>query len=362
MSPIDLYSEYQLGPLHLPNRLVMAPMTRCRAGARNVPTDTMARYYEQRASAGLIVTEATQVAPEGVGYPNTPGIYSREQVEGWKRVTRAVHAAGGRIVAQLWHVGRISHPLFQPNGALPVAPSAIAPAGQVHTPEGPKPYVTPRALETNEIAAVVEQFRHGARLAKEAGFDGVELHGANGYLPDQFLRDATNRRTDAYGGTVENRARFLLEVVAALTDVWGPDRVGVRLSPSGTFNDMKDSDPLATFGYAVRELDRLSIAFLHLVDGGAADIRHGGSVVPTERLRPLFRHALIVNGGYDRLRADAVIGNGGADLVSFGRAFLANPDLVSRLKIGAPLNPPDSSTFYGGGEKGYIDYPALAAR
>ena len=362
MNRRDLYSEYQLGPLHLPNRFVMAPMTRCRAGAGNVPTDMMARYYEQRASAGLIVTEATQVAPEGVGYPNTPGLHTPEQVEGWKRVTGAVHAAGGRIVAQLWHVGRVSHPLFQQNGALPVAPSAIAPAGQVYTPEGPKPYVTPRALETNEIAAVVEQFRNGARLAKEAGFDGVELHGANGYLPDQFLRDATNHRTDAYGGTVENRARFLLEVVAALIDVWGSDRVGVRLSPSGTYNDMKDSDPLATFGYAVRELDRLGIAFLHIVEGGAADLRHGGSVVPTESLRPLFRRALIVNGGYDRARADAVIGNGGADLVSFGQAFLANPDLVSRMKVGAPLNPADASTYYGGGDKGYIDYPELALR
>jgi N-ethylmaleimide reductase len=362
MSPIDLYSEYQLGPLHLPNRLVMAPMTRCRAGAGNVPTDTMARYYEQRASAGLIITEATQVAPEGVGYPNTPGIHTREQAEGWKRVTNAVHAAGGRIVAQLWHVGRISHPLFQQDGELPVAPSAIAPAGQIHTPEGPKPFVTPRALETDEIPAIVEQFRNGARLAKEAGFDGVELHGANGYLPDQFLRDATNRRTDAYGGTVENRARFLLEVVAGLTSVWGQDRVGVRLSPSGTFNDMKDSDPLATFGHAVRELDRLGIALLHFVEGGAADIRHGGNVVPTERLRPLFRHALIVNGGYDRPRADAVIGGGGADLVSFGQAFLANPDLVLRWRLGAPLNPADPSTYYGGGEKGYIDYPELAVR
>lgn len=355
----DLYAEYSLGPLNLPNRFVMAPMTRNRAGAGNVPTEFVSRYYEQRASAGLLVTEATQIAPEGVGYPNTPGIHTADQIAGWARVTDAVHAARGRIFLQLWHVGRISHPLFQPNGILPVAPSAVAPAGQVYTPDGLKPFETPRALVADEIPWIVEQYREGAANALDAGFDGVELHGANGYLPDQFLRDGTNRRLDEYGGSVQNRARFLLDIVRELIDVWGPDRVGVRLSPSGTFNEMKDSNPMETFGYVVGELDRLGIVYVHLVEGNEDDIRHGGSIVPTERLRPLFRRTLIVNGGYDRERADAVIGNGLADLVSFGKAFLANPDLPQRLKFGAALNVPEPDTFYGGGEKGYIDYPAL---
>jgi len=355
----DLYSEYALGPLKLPNRFVMAPMTRNRAGVGNVPTAMVARYYEQRASAGLLVTEATQVAPEGVGYPDTPGIHTAEQVAGWRRVTDAVHAADGRIFLQLWHVGRISHPLFQPNRALPVAPSAIPPAGQVYTVEGMKPFGTPRALVADEIAGIVKQFREGAERALDAGFDGVELHGANGYLPDQFLRDGTNRRTDAYGGSVENRARFLLEIVLGMVDVWGPDRVGVRLSPSGTFNDMKDSNPLETFGYVAGELDRLGIGYLHLVEANETDVIRGGAIVPTARLRRLFRRTIIVNGGYDRNRADAVIQNGLADLVSFGKAFLANPDLPHRLKVGAALNVPEAATFYGGDEKGYLDYPAL---
>jgi N-ethylmaleimide reductase len=356
----DLHSARLLGPIRLPNRLVMAPMTRNRAGAGHVPTDLMARYYAQRASAGLIVTEATQIAPEGIGYPDTPGIHSREQTEGWRRVTGAVHRAGGRIFLQLWHVGRASHPLYQPGGVLPIAPSAIARAGQVHTPEGMQPNVAPRALETGEIPGLVAQYRQGARHALDAGFDGVELHGANGYLPDQFLRDGTNRRTDRYGGSVENRARFLLEITEALIDVWGADRVGVRLSPSGTFNDMKDSNPVETFGFAARALDRLGIVYLHLVEGTDDDARRGGTLVPTERLRPLFRRTLIVNGGYDRERAEATIAKGRADLVSFGKLFLANPDLPARLRSGAALNPPDPGTFYGGGERGYTDYPALS--
>ncbi|HKQ61081.1 MAG TPA: alkene reductase [Candidatus Polarisedimenticolaceae bacterium] len=359
MTAGDLHAPHRLGSLELPNRIVMAPMTRNRAGDGNVPTALVARYYEQRASAGLIVTEATQVAPEGVGYPDTPGIHSAAQLEGWKQVTRAVHQAGGRIFLQLWHVGRISHPLFQPDGALPVAPSAIAPAGQSYTPAGPKPFVTPRALDIAEIPGIVEQFRRGAANALAAGFDGVELHGANGYLPDQFLRDGTNQRTDAYGGPVENRARFLLEIARAAIDVWGADRVGVRLSPSGTFNDMRDSDPLETFGYAVRELDRLGVVYVHLVEATEADVRHGGKVVPTEALRARFRRSLIVNGGYDRERAEAVVRDGRADLVSFAKAFLSNPDLPQRLRVAASLNAPDPSTFYGGGEKGYTDYPTL---
>jgi N-ethylmaleimide reductase len=355
----ELYAAYPLGPIRIANRLVMAPMTRNRAGAGHVPTELMARYYAQRSSAGLIVTEATQVAPEGVGYPDTPGIHSREQTEGWRRVTDAVHRAGGRIFLQLWHVGRASHPFYQPGGILPVGPSAIARTGQILTPEGPKPNVAPRALAIEEIPGIVEQFRQGALHAREAGFDGVELHGANGYLPDQFLRDGTNRRTDGYGGSAENRARFLLEIAAALIGVWGADRVGVRLSPSGTFNDMRDSSPLETFGFATRALDRLGIVYLHLVEGSDDDARRGGTIVPTERLRPLFHRTLIVNGGYDRERAEAAIDEGRSDLVSFGKLFLANPDLPARLRSRATLNPPDPGTFYGGSERGYTDYPAL---
>ena len=355
----DLYTTHSLGPLRLPNRIVMAPMTRNRAGTGHVPTAIVARYYEQRASAGLVLTEATQVAPEGVGYPNTPGIHSSEQVAGWRRVTDLVHRAGGRIFLQLWHVGRVSHPLFQPGGGLPVAPSAVAPAGQVYTVNGMMPFETPRALTSGEIPEIVEQFRLGAANALAAGFDGVEIHAANGYLPDQFLRDGTNRRTDAYGGSVENRARFLLDIVRSVIGVWGPDRVGVRLSPNGTYNDMTDSDPLKTFGHVIGELDQLGIVYVHLVEASETDARNGGSMVPTAHLRRLFRRTLIVNGGYDRQRADAVIRSGVADLVSFGKAFLANPDLPRRLKIGAALNAPDAETFYGGGEKGYVDYSVL---
>jgi N-ethylmaleimide reductase len=337
----------------------MAPMTRNRAGAGNVPTALVARYYEQRASAGLLVTEGTQIAPEGVGYPDTPGIHSLEQVAGWRRVTDAVHRAGGRIFLQLWHVGRISHRLFQPGGDLPVAPSAVAPAGLVYTVEGMMPFETPRALTSDEIPGIVEHFRIGAANALAAGFDGVEIHAANGYLPDQFLRDGTNRRTDAYGGSVQNRGRFLLDIVRSVIGVWDPDRVGVRLSPNSTYNDMTDSDPLKIFGYVIGELDQLGIQYVHLVEASEDDIRRGGPMVPSDCLRLLFRRTLIVNGGYDRERADAVIRNGVADLVSFGKAFLANPDLPHRLKIGAALNAPDADTFYGGGEKGYVDYPAL---
>lgn len=355
----NLFSTYKLGDLELPNRLVMAPMTRNRAGAGNVPGERVAEYYEQRATAGLLVTEATQVAPEGVGYPNTPGIHSADQVRGWNQVTGRVHRAGGRIFLQLWHVGRISHPSLQPGGVLPVAPSAVQPAGQVYTPEGLRPFETPRALATSEIPGVVAQFRDGARLAREAGFDGVELHGANGYLVDQFLRDGTNHRTDAYGGPAAQRARFLVEVVGAILETWEPGRVGVRLSPSGTFNDMRDSNPVETFTHAVRELDRLGIGYLHLVEGTAADEQHGGVMVPTAVLRPHFHRTLIVNGGYDRERAVAVLAAGAADLVAFGRPFLANPDLVRRYERGTPLNTPDPATFYGGTEKGYTDYPAL---
>ncbi|HEY9621743.1 MAG TPA: alkene reductase [Crinalium sp.] len=360
-SDINLFSPYQLGPMKLPNRLVMAPLTRNRAGAGNVPGPLNATYYEQRASAGLLITEATQVSPQGVGYPATPGIHSQEQIEGWKLVTDAVHQVDGRIFLQLWHVGRISHPDLQPDGALPVAPSAIAPAGEASTYTGQKPFVTPRALDLEEIPGIIDQFRHGAKNALEAGFDGVEIHAANGYLIDQFLRDGTNQRTDEYGGPVENRARLLLEITKAVLGVWGSGRVGVRLSPSGTFNDMRDSNPEATFGYAVEALNHFDLAYLHLVEANEADLRHGGREVPTAYLRDRYQGTLIVCGDYNFERGNAALADGKADLIAYGRPFIANPDLPERFAKGAPLNEPDVATFYGGTEKGYTDYPFLAA-
>jgi N-ethylmaleimide reductase len=355
MATPDLFTPIQLGALALPNRIVMAPMTRNRAGAGNVPGALAAEYYRQRASAGLIVTEATQVSSQGVGYPGTPGIHDELQVAGWRRVTDAVHAAGGRIFLQLWHVGRISHPSLQPDGALPVAPSAIAAAGDAFTASGPQPFVTPRALATAEIPGVVGQFENGARLARAAGFDGVEIHGANGYLIDQFLRDGTNRRTDRYGGSLENRARFLLEVTEAVAGVWGADRVGVRLSPQSDFNDMHDSDPRATFGHAALALAPFGLAYLHVVEPV-------GTATPLALdLKEAFEGPLMVNGGYTRPLAEAVLARGEADLVSFGAPFLANPDLPLRLARNAPLNAPDPATFYGGDAHGYTDYPALEA-
>jgi N-ethylmaleimide reductase len=353
-----LLSSYQMGALQLPNRLVMAPLTRNRA-VGTTPNALMVEYYKQRATAGLLITEATQISPQGVGYPSTPGIHSPEQVAGWKAVNEAVHQAGGRIFLQLWHVGRISHPSLQPNGDLPVAPSAIAPAGEAATYEGMKPFVTPRALELSEIPGIVEQYRQAAANALEAGFDGVEVHGANGYLLDQFLRDGTNHRTDAYGGPVENRARLLLEVVEAVVGVWGAGRVGVRLSPSGTFNDMSDSDPESTFGYAVEALNRFDLAYLHLVEVNEADLRHGGREVPTADLRSRYNGTLIVNGGYTRERGNEAIASSAAELVAFGVPYIANPDLPERFAQQAPLNAPNPNTFYGGGAEGYTDYPFL---
>ncbi len=361
MSGTDILSPFALGPLTLPNRVVMAPMTRNRAGPGNVPTAMNATYYAQRAGAGLIVSEATQVSPQGLGYPGTPGIHSAEQVEGWKLVTEAVHRAGGRMFLQLWHVGRISHPVLQPGGALPVAPSAIAPKGQAWTLEGMKDYVTPRALEAAEIASVVEDYRRGAHHARAAGFDGVEVHGANGYLIDQFLRDGSNKRTDRYGGSPLNRARFLFEVMEAVVAEWGAARVGVRLSPTNPFNDMRDSNPAATFATAVNELNRLELAYLHIVEPAPGDPVPAGEVPDIRFFRKIWGGALIANKGYDLARANAVIREGAADLVSFAALFLANPDLPERFRRGGPFNVPDRKTFYGGGAAGYTDYPALAA-
>jgi N-ethylmaleimide reductase len=335
----------------------MAPMTRNRAGPGNVPTALNAEYYRQRAAAGLIVTEASQVSPQGVGYPGTPGIHTDAQVEGWRRVTEAVHRSGGRIFLQLWHVGRISHPSLQPGGALPVAPSPIAARGEAFTPSGPQPFVVPRALRTDQIPEVVAQFEDAARRALAAGFDGVEIHGANGYLIDQFLRDGTNRRTDRYGGSVQNRARFLLEVAEAVAGVWGPARVGVRLSPWSDFNDMRDSDPRATFTHAARALAPLGLAYLHLVEPVAGLPAGAAPLAPD--LKSAFGGTLMLNGGYTKALAEAALGRGEADLVSFAAAFLANPDLPVRLAQGAPLNAADPATFYGGDHRGYTDYPAL---
>jgi N-ethylmaleimide reductase len=359
MTDIDVFSPFRLGPLELPNRVVMAPMTRNRAGAGNAPSALNATYYEQRTGAGLIVSEATQISPEGVGYPGTPGIHSAEQVEGWKGVAAAVHGAGGRIFLQLWHVGRISHPSLQPDGALPVAPSAIAPTGAAWTLSGMLPFATPRALETSEMPRLVEDYRRAAANARQAGFDGVELHGANGYLIDQFLRDKSNLRTDRYGGSALNRARLLIEVTEALIGVWGNDRVGVRLSPTNPYNDVGDSNPAATFGTAVGELNKLGPAYLHIIEPGATDPVPAGEVPDIRFFRKLWRGPLIANKGYDLERANTVLHDGVADLVSFAALFIANPDLPERFRRGAAFNPPDRKTFYGGTAAGYTDYPAL---
>jgi N-ethylmaleimide reductase len=353
-----LFRPGQIGSLQIAHRIVMAPMTRNRAGAGNAPTDLMVRYYEQRATAALIVTEATQVSPEGVGYPNTPGIYSDEQVHGWRRVTDAVHARGGRIFLQLWHVGRVSHPSLLPDGQLPVAPSAIAPRGMALTHEGPQPFVVPRALKLEEIGVIVQQFADGAKRALSAGFDGVEIHGANGYLIEQFLLDGTNQRTDAYGGSIENRARFLLDVTQAVVQTVGAAAVGVRLSPRGTFNDMSESNRAAAFGYAVKQLDAFGLAYLHLVDPVAPAAVAEGRLAPA--LRQLFSGPLIINGGFDRETGAAAIERGEADLVAYGVKFLANPDLPERWRGTARLNDPIRETFYGGDGRGYVDYPTLA--
>jgi N-ethylmaleimide reductase len=359
---IDVLSPYRLGSLQLKNRMVMAPLTRSRAGEGNVPSSMAAAYYSQRAGAGLIVTEATQASPGGQGYIATPGVHSAEQVAGWKQVTDAVHANGGLIFMQLWHVGRISHPDFL-DGQLPVAPSAIAPRGvQTFTAEGLKDIPAPRALETGEIPGIVDEVRRAAENARAAGFDGVEVHGANGYLLDQFLEDGTNQRTDQYGGSVENRARLLFEVIDAVAGVWGSERVGVRLSPGGSFNDMCDCHPEQTFGYVARRLATLDLAYLHLIEPSQAQGEHPMPDLSASFFRPLYPGTLIVAGGYTLERANAVLGARLADLVAFGQLFIANPDLPERFRLHAALNTPDKQTFYGGGAHGYIDYPPLTGQ
>jgi N-ethylmaleimide reductase len=357
-----LFEPIALGALDLKNRVAMAPMTRSRAGAGEVINATAAIYYAQRAGAGLIISEATQISRSGQGYPNTPGVFTEDQVAGWKVVTDAVHAAGGLIVAQLWHVGRVSLPDYQPDGGAPVGASSIAAEGQAMKPDfSMTPFVTPRALTEAEIEGVLADYAHAARQAKAAGFDGVELHGANGYLVDQFLRDGSNRRTDRWGGPVENRARFLVEATRALVDVWGPERVGVRLSPTGTSNGMSDSDPAATFGHAAAALKPFGLAFLHLIEAEPPHPMAGpeGSPRLARALREAFGGPVMLNGGLTHATAEAAVADGRADLVSVGIPFLANPDLVDRWKTGADLNPADRATFYGGGDAGYIDYPTL---
>lgn len=346
-----LFTPITLGDLTLNNRIVMAPLTRCRADEGRVPSELMVEYYRQRASAGLILTEATSVTPMGVGYPNTPGIWSAEQIQGWRKVTNAVHAAGGKIVLQLWHVGRISDPIYL-DGQLPVAPSALKPAGHVSLVRPKKDYETPRALETAEIAGVIEAYRKGAENAKEAGFDGVELHAANGYLIDQFLQSRTNQRTDAYGGPLENRARLLLEVTDALIGVWGAGRVGVHLAPRGDSHDMGDENPAETFGYVARELGKRKIAFIFTREKEGED-----SLAP--QLKQQFGGALIANEGFTKEQGNAWLAAGKCDAVSFGVPFIANPDLVKRLEQDAPLNEPKFETFYGSSPEGYIDYSTL---
>ena len=352
----QLFDPIQVGDLNLPNRIVMAPLTRCRAGAGRVPNALMAEYYAQRASAGLILSEATSISPRGVGYPDTPGIWSAEQVQGWKKVTKAVHDAGGRIFLQLWHVGRISHPDYL-DGELPVAPSAIAPQGHVSLLRPQRDYVIPRALDLSEIPGIIEAYRKGAENAKLAGFDGVEIHGANGYLLDQFLQDSTNRRNDAYGGPVENRARLMLEVTDAAISVWGPGQVGMHLAPRGDAHTMGDSDPMNTFGHVAEQLGKRGIAFIFTRESLGKDR------ISLE-LKRRFGGVLIANEGFDREKAIRAIESGEADAVSFGKLFISNPDLPERLKLDAPLNPFHPETFYGYGledpRAGYTDYPSLA--
>ena len=356
---ITVLSPIQFGPYTLPNRMMLAPLTRNRAGKGNVPQSINVEYYTQRASAGLIVSEASQISPQGVGYPSTPGIHSQEQVEGWRHITDAVHSKGGRIFLQLWHVGRISHPSLQPGESLPVAPSAIKPAGQAVTYQGLKDFVTPRELDLAEIPSIIEDYRIGAENALSAGFDGVEIHGANGYLLDQFLRDGSNHRTDIYGGSVENRMRLMIEVTDAVCSVWGANRVGIRLSPLQPFNDMFDSNPEVTFSYAVEQLNRFGLSYLHVTEMGKEAPNAAGPAFDLVNLRRIWKGIYITNSGYDLVRANASINRNEADMVAFGVLFIANPDLPMRFSQGANLNKPDPSTFYGGDSKGYTDYPSL---
>ncbi len=356
--PTKLLEPYRLGPTTLPNRLVMAPLTRNRAVEGLVPSPLAIEYYGQRASAGLLVTEASQVSQQGQGYQDTPGIYSKEQVAGWRKVTKRVHERGGRIFIQIWHVGRISHTSLQPNGGAPVAPSAIRAKGKTFVGGTFTDISEPRALELEEIPGIIESFRRGTVNALEAGFDGVEIHGANGYLLDQFAKDGTNKRSDAYGGSIENRARLMLEVASVVAAEAGPERTGIRISPVTPSNDVSDSNPQPLFDHIVDRLNALKLVYLHVIEGATGGAR---DIAPFDygSLRKRFSGAYVANNGYDFELAGKVLAANAADLIAFGKPFIANPDLVERLKRGAPLNVPDKATFYGGDAKGYTDYPAL---
>lgn len=355
--PTDLFTPITVGRYELPNRIVMAPMTRNRAGEGNTVHALQAEYYRQRASAGLIITEATQISPQGVGYPATPGIHSVEQTRAWKQVTDAVHEAGGLIFCQLWHVGRISHPSLQPDGQLPVAPSAIKPEGEAITYQGMQAFVTPRALNKDELPGIVQDYVKAARNAMDAGFDGVEVHSANGYLLDQFIRDGSNHRDDEYGGNIENRSRLLAEVMSAVCDAIGSDKVGVRLSPENSFNSMQDSDAQNSFNYVTAMLNGFKLAYLHVLEG---DMMTKQCSLDYQQFKQRFEGPYMANCGYDYAKAQAAIGNGTADFVSFGALFISNPDLPARFRAGAELAVPDQATFYGGDEKGYTDYPTMS--
>jgi N-ethylmaleimide reductase len=349
----NLFSPIELGNLKLPNRIIMAPLTRNRAAEGNVPQAINVEYYRQRASAGLIISEGSQISPQGLGYPGTPGIHSEAQVEGWKKVTDAVHKAGGKIFCQLWHVGRISHTSLQTNGELPVAPSALKPSGQIFTYTGLQDFETPRALATEEIPGIVADYVSAAQNAKRAGFDGVEIHSANGYLLDQFIRDSTNQRQDQYGGSIDNRMRLLMEVTEHVVAVWGKNLVGVRLSPENSFNDMNDSNPQQTFNAVANRLSDFPLAYLHILEG---DMMTGERQLDYMALRKCFNGYYMANNGYELESGNAALAEGRADMVAYGKWFIANPDLPYRFANKLPLNTPDSATFYGGDEKGYIDY------
>ena len=353
---INLFSAGKIGAIDIVNRIVMAPLTRNRAATSNVPQAMNVEYYRQRATAGLIISEATQISPQGVGYPNTPGIHSVEQVAGWKKVTNAVHKEGGKIVLQLWHVGRISHPSLQPDNALPVAPSAIKPEGEVVTYEGMQAYVEPHALEQDEIKGILEQYKVATENAKAAGFDGVEVHAANGYLIDQFLRDGSNQRKDEYGGSLENRYRFLGEVLGTVMYAWDAAHVGVRLSPENAFNSMSDSNPQALFDYVTRQLGELGLAYLHVVQGSMTGVP---KQLDYQQFKNNFDGHYMANLGYTYNTAQQAIAQNEADSIAFGSLYIANPDLVKRFKLGAQLNTPNPATYYGGDEVGYINYPFL---
>ena len=354
----NLFSPITVGPYNLSNRIFMAPMTRNRA-PETVPNSLMKTYYSQRAKAGLIISEGTQISSQAIGYPGTPGIHTNEQVAGWKKVTAAVHEHDGHIFCQLWHVGRISHPKLQPEDKLPIAPSAIKPQGEAMTLEGPRPFETPQALTIEGINDILSDYAYAAQCALDAGFDGVEIHAANGYLIDQFLRDGSNQREDNYGGSFENRSRLLLEVIERVSKVWGSNRVGVRISPLQPFNDMKDSAPEALFTYLVKQLNTVGLAYLHVTEMGSELPGAAGPVFDLKKLRALFDGVYITNSGYNKDRGNKAIEKNTADAVAFGIPFIANPDLVKRYEIDAKLNEADPSSFYGGADNGYTDYPSL---